>query len=127
MSPAGASDVAGLPAAPEVLQLEVGLLENFCEILWCPHSKQAALVDPAFEVDRLLREAEARGLQITKILVTHSHNDHIDGVEEVVKRTGATTYVHPLEASRVAPLCRELVPVTDRHGHRDRRARGAGD
>ena len=109
-----ASDSAALPAAPEVLQLEVGLLENFCEILWCPRTLEAAVVDPAFEVDRLLREVQARQLTLTKILITHSHADHIDGVEEVVQRTGAVTYVHPHEAARLAPLCRALVPVVDR-------------
>jgi hydroxyacylglutathione hydrolase len=112
--PVPASDTADLPPAPEVLQVEVGLLENFCEILWCPRTREAAVVDPAFEVDRLLRELQTRQLRLTKILVTHTHVDHIDGVEEMVQRTGAVTYVHPLEADKVAPLCREIVPVTDR-------------
>jgi hydroxyacylglutathione hydrolase len=113
---APAPDTAGLPAAPELLQIEVGMLENFCEILWCPRTKEAALVDPAFEVDRLLREVQARDLRVTKILITHTHVDHIDGVEEVVARTGAVPHVHPREAAKVAPLCgdRGLVEVTDR-------------
>ena len=54
---APSADTDGLPAAPEVVQLEVGLLQNFCEILYCPDTGEAAVVDPAFEVDRLLREA----------------------------------------------------------------------
>jgi hydroxyacylglutathione hydrolase len=108
------ADIAGLPAAPEVFQVEVGLLQNFCELLWCPDTNQAAVVDPAFEVDHLLREARTRQLQITKILITHAHIDHIDGVEEVVAATGAVTYVHANEADKVAPLCRELVTVADR-------------
>jgi hydroxyacylglutathione hydrolase len=107
------SDVAGLPSAPEVLQIEVGLLENFCEILWCPQTWEAAVVDPAFEVDRLLREVDARQLRLCKILITHTHIDHIDGVEEVARRTGATTYVHPREAAALAGLAREIVPVAD--------------
>jgi hydroxyacylglutathione hydrolase len=111
---AAAGDTAGLPAAPEVLQVEVGLLENFCEILWCPRTREAAVVDPAFEIDRLLREAETRDLRLTKILITHTHADHIDGVEELVARTGAVTYVHALEAAKVAPLAREVVTVNDR-------------
>ncbi|HEY0714657.1 MAG TPA: MBL fold metallo-hydrolase [Polyangia bacterium] len=107
------SDTAGLPAAPEVLQIEVGLLQNFCELLWCPDTRQAAVVDPAFEVDRLLREAQVRSLQITTILITHTHVDHIDGVQELVAASGATTYVHANEAAAVAPLAGALVTVTD--------------
>jgi hydroxyacylglutathione hydrolase len=109
-----ASDTAGLPQAPEILQIEVGLLQNFCELLWCPDTGEAAVVDPAFEVDHLLREATKRSLRITKILITHTHIDHIDGVQETVAATGATTYVHANEAAKVAPLAGDLITVTDR-------------
>lgn len=109
-----ASDPRGLPAAPEVVQIEVGLLQNFCELLWCPDSKSAAVVDPAWEVDRLLAEAARRGVRIEKILITHTHNDHIDGVEEMVAATGAVTYVHSHEAARLIKLAREIVTVGDR-------------
>ncbi len=57
-------DTAGLPPAPEVVQMEVGLLQNFCEILYCPETHEAAIVDPAWEVDRLLNEAGRRGLKV---------------------------------------------------------------
>jgi len=110
----GASDVAGLPPAPEVIQIEVGLLQNFCEILYCPETREAAIVDPAFEVDRLLREAAGAGLTVRTVLVTHTHHDHIDGVEETVRRTGARVVVHPNEADKVRPLARDLHLVGDR-------------
>jgi hydroxyacylglutathione hydrolase len=109
-----AADVAGLPPAPEVLQLEVGLLQNFCEILWCPDTRAAAVVDPAWEVDRLLGEADRRGLKLELVLVTHTHNDHIEGVEEIVRKTGATVAVHPNEAARVHPMASKLLDVRDR-------------
>jgi glyoxylase-like metal-dependent hydrolase (beta-lactamase superfamily II) len=102
-----------LPEAPEVVQLEVGLLQNFCEILFCPETKEAAVVDPAWEVDRLLKEADARGLSIKTILVTHTHNDHIEGVGEMVTRTGATVVVSPREADRVRRDARTLVDAVE--------------
>jgi glyoxylase-like metal-dependent hydrolase (beta-lactamase superfamily II) len=95
-------DAAGLPPAPEVVQIEVGLLQNFCEILYCPRTLEAAVVDPAWEVDRLLREAAQRNLRITTILVTHTHNDHIDGVDALVAATGAAVVVHPSEAGALS-------------------------
>jgi hydroxyacylglutathione hydrolase len=106
-------DGAGLPPAPEVVQIEVGLLQNFCEILWCPETREAAVVDPAWEVDRLLREAERRGLQITQILVTHTHNDHIEGVEALVAATGAAVAVHPNEAAALPPGLPTVVRIRD--------------
>jgi glyoxylase-like metal-dependent hydrolase (beta-lactamase superfamily II) len=106
-------DAAELPAAPEVLQIEVGLLQNLCELLWCPETREAAVVDPAWEVDRLLREAAARDLRITTLLVTHTHNDHIEGVEAVVRATGAAVVVHPREASALPAGLPRVVPVRD--------------
>ena len=43
-------------------QVEVGLLQNFCTLVYAPGSGQVVLVDPAFEVDRLLRRCAALGL-----------------------------------------------------------------
>ena len=92
----------------------MGLLQNFCELLYCPESGHAALVDPAFEVDRLLRLATERKLTITTILLTHTHHDHIEGVAQTVAATGARVYVHANEAHRVKALANEIELVTDR-------------
>jgi hydroxyacylglutathione hydrolase len=106
-------DADRLPPAPEVFQLEVGLLQNFCEILWCPDTRQAAVVDPAWEVDTLLKEAKRLDVRITKILVTHTHNDHIDGVEEMVQATGATVVIHPNEEKALPASAQPRLHVRD--------------
>lgn len=106
-------DARGLPVAPEVVQIEVGLVQNFCEILFCPDTRAAAVVDPAWEVDRLLREAEQRGLLIETVLVTHTHIDHIEGVEALVARTGAAVVINPLEAEAVRGVVPRLVDAVD--------------
>ena len=118
-------DVASLLPAPEVVQIEVGLLQNFCEILFCPETRAAAIVDPAWEADRLLRECEARGLRVTHALITHTHEDHIEGVEELVRRTGAAVVVSPREAEALARAGGTRVDAIDRAGYRDRPLRRA--
>jgi len=97
-------DTDRLAAAPEVFQMEVGLLQNFCTVVSCPETNEAAIVDPAWEVDRLLAETTKRGLRVTKVLITHTHNDHIEGVAAVVAQTAATIVVSPLEVDRVRHL-----------------------
>lgn len=96
-----ASDTDGLLPAPEVVQLEVGLMQNFCEILFCPQTRAAAVVDPAWEVDRLLRHADQQGLTIELALITHTHHDHIEGVSELCARTGARAVIHPHEGDAI--------------------------
>jgi len=112
--PALSLDVADLPPAPEVVQIEVGLLQNLCEILFCPETRAAAIVDPAWEADRLLRECEARGLRVTHALITHTHEDHIEGVDELVRRTGAVVVVSPREAEALAGAGGARVDAVDR-------------
>lgn len=112
-------DVAQAGAALEIVQLEVGLLHNFCEVIGCPETGEAALVDPAFEVDRLLRVARDRGWRVTTIFLTHTHDDHVAGLDEAAAATGAIVRCHPLEveaARRQAPRVEavadgEVVPL----------------
>jgi glyoxylase-like metal-dependent hydrolase (beta-lactamase superfamily II) len=76
---------------------------------------QAAVVDPAYEVDRLLSEAKKRGWTVSAILITHTHPDHVDGAEEMAQATGAPLYVGAGEAAAAqaaAPSAR-VIPVAD--------------
>ncbi|MFO7563225.1 MAG: MBL fold metallo-hydrolase [Enhygromyxa sp.] len=92
-------------AALEIVVLEVGLLQNFCEVIGCPITGEAALVDPAFEVDRLLKVARDKGWTITTILLTHTHDDHVAGLDEAYEQTGAVVRCHPLEVELARRLC----------------------
>lgn len=97
----------------EIIQMEVGLLQNFCEVIGCPGTGEAALVDPAFAVDRLLAAAEERGWRVTTILLTHTHSDHIEGLSEAVRATGATVWCHPLEVTTAGQHASEVRAVLD--------------
>ena len=100
--------------ALEIFQIEVGLLRNFNELIGDKNRGVCAVVDPAYEVDRLLREATARAWRIETVLVTHTHPDHVEGVEQIVRATGAKVYVGAGEAEalkRAAPSA-EVVPLS---------------
>ncbi|MCY1011047.1 MBL fold metallo-hydrolase [Nannocystis pusilla] len=99
--------------ALEIVQLEVGLLHNFCEVIGCPRTGEAALVDPAFEVDRLLAEARRRGWRVTTIFLTHTHDDHIAGLDEAAALTGAVVRCHPLEVATARRLAPRVEAVAD--------------
>jgi hydroxyacylglutathione hydrolase len=106
-------DAERAPAALEVVQVEVGLLHNFCEVIGCRETGEAALVDPAFEVDRLLREARVRGWRISTIFLTHSHDDHVAGLDEAFAATGAVVRCHPLEVAAARRFAGEVEAVAD--------------
>lgn len=69
--------------------LPVTAFAQNCTLFWCEKTKEAAVIDPGGEVDRILEAAQADGLKITKIWVTHGHLDHVGGVAELQKKTKA--------------------------------------
>jgi glyoxylase-like metal-dependent hydrolase (beta-lactamase superfamily II) len=75
-------------------QVPVGTFQNFAYIIGDEKTKTAALVDPAWEVDALLKQCEQLGLKVTYVINTHSHHDHVGGNDAVAKRTGAKIVAH---------------------------------
>lgn len=68
--------------------LPVTPFEQNCTMFWCEQTRQAAVVDPGGDVDRILGALAAEGLTLAKVLVTHGHIDHAGGVAALVARTG---------------------------------------
>ena len=64
-------------------------------IVGCLDAGVCAVVDPRFDmVDEILELTAAKGLQVTAVIETHNHADHISGHGEIARRTGAEIYVH---------------------------------
>jgi glyoxylase-like metal-dependent hydrolase (beta-lactamase superfamily II) len=92
---------------PHIVQIEVGLVQNFCTLLCDPRQGVCAIVDPAFEVDRLLQAIASQGLRPGAVLLTHSHFDHIEGVPALLRSANVPVYVGADESAAVAAVCRE--------------------
>ncbi len=58
----------------------VGSLETNAYIVAADDSPEAAVIDPGEDGGRILATAEAAGLTIKKIILTHGHWDHIGAV-----------------------------------------------
>ena len=79
-------------------QLEVGSHSVFAYLLGDPESGEAAVVDPAADVDHLIEMADKQGLKIVRIINTHGHVDHVMGNAEMKEKTGAEIIIHAAEA-----------------------------
>lgn len=65
-----------------------------CTILGDPATKQAIVVDPGGDPQRILREAKALDLTIVAIYHTHAHFDHFMASGAVKEATHAPIYLH---------------------------------
>lgn len=62
--------------------------EQNCTIFWCQKTKQAVVIDPGGDVDRIKQALDEAGLTLSKILVTHGHIDHAGAVAILAESTG---------------------------------------
>ncbi|MFZ4832691.1 MBL fold metallo-hydrolase [Rouxiella sp. Mn2063] len=54
-----------------------------CSLIWCSKTNQAALVDPGGDADIIKQEVAAQGVELTQILLTHGHLDHVGAAAEL--------------------------------------------
>ena len=87
-------------------QIECGPMQNYVYLIGDPVTRQAAVIDPAWEVDRIVQTAQADDYTITKVLITHTHQDHtgghlfgqdIPGVVELLELLDIPVHVHKTE------------------------------
>ncbi len=74
-----------------VTTIVVGPLDTNCYLL--SENGNGIVIDAGFEADRILETAKNLNVKITSILLTHGHYDHVGAVAELVRKTGAKTYI----------------------------------
>ena len=83
-----------MPNQLKIERLVVGPLQVNSWIISADGQKEAVCIDPGDEAQQINTLATEAGLEITKILLTHCHWDHINGVGELKNMTGAEIYCH---------------------------------
>jgi hydroxyacylglutathione hydrolase len=74
--------------------LPVGMLQCNCHIVGDPVTREAIVIDPGEEVDRILAAIKRHGLTVNAILNTHAHIDHVGGLKKMRVATGAPVLMH---------------------------------
>ncbi|MCJ8319369.1 MAG: MBL fold metallo-hydrolase [Colwellia sp.] len=57
-----------------------------CTLFWCDETKQAAVIDPGGDIDKIIQAVEENNLTLCKILLTHAHIDHAGATQDIVDR-----------------------------------------
>ncbi|MBI2059275.1 MAG: MBL fold metallo-hydrolase [Nitrospirae bacterium] len=91
-----------------IRQLELGPMQNFVYLIGCPETHLAAIVDPAWDIEAIIRAAEVAEYRIEHILVTHAHFDHVNGVEPLLELRAARVHVHKSEAGFLKGMTGDL-------------------
>lgn len=102
-------------------QIEIGPMQNFVYLIGDRQTREAAVVDAAWDIDKILAIAQADDMKITKAFVTHFHPDHIgdsagkilgipiQGLTELLKRQPVKVYVNKEEA----PFLKSMIGLSN--------------
>ena len=86
-------DASGGKLIHEVLP--VGWLQCNCSIIGDPATREAIVLDPGDEVDRITALLNRHKLRVKAIVSTHAHIDHVGGLRKLHDLTGAPVMMHP--------------------------------
>src|SRR3989338_1938717 len=82
-------------------QIKAGPMQNFSYIIGDEKAKEAAVVDAGWEIDKLISAANEEKLKINRIILTHSHYDHVQKADELASKVNADVYFHELEFDEI--------------------------
>jgi glyoxylase-like metal-dependent hydrolase (beta-lactamase superfamily II) len=76
------------------ITIPVGMLQCNCSIIGDPVTREALVVDPGDEVNRILDLLGRYKLIVQAIVSTHAHIDHVGGLSKLHQYTGAPVLMH---------------------------------
>jgi hydroxyacylglutathione hydrolase len=74
--------------------IPVGALMCNCVILGDERTKEAIVIDPGDDIDRISAALDKHGLRVRAIVATHGHIDHVGGIAKLKALTGAPAMLH---------------------------------
>jgi glyoxylase-like metal-dependent hydrolase (beta-lactamase superfamily II) len=105
----------------------VGGFQCNCTVLACGDTKQAVVVDPGGDPERILEIVRHYDLDVKALVHTHAHLDHIAATRDIKEATGAEILLHPgdrwlydnfaMQANMFGWRVRDVLPVDRELAH----------
>jgi glyoxylase-like metal-dependent hydrolase (beta-lactamase superfamily II) len=77
-----------------------------CFILGCENTKEAVVIDPGDDADKILMALAKAELKVKYLINTHGHFDHVGANKRMKDATGADIAVHPDDEPMLVDLSR---------------------
>jgi hydroxyacylglutathione hydrolase len=71
---------------------------NYTYLIIDNASKKAVIIDPAWELDKVINAIKENDVELKSILLTHCHNDHVNLVEKLVEKFNVQVYISKEES-----------------------------
>jgi hydroxyacylglutathione hydrolase len=88
----------------DVRMLTVGPVQENCFIARREGAREALVIDPGDEAERIADAIDSTRLDVQAILITHTHFDHVGAVAPLARHTGAPVWCPQLETRVLADI-----------------------
>lgn len=93
------------------LKVKFSFFKNYTYLIVDKVSKHAAIIDPAWEFETIVKTIEELNVRLTTILLTHSHVDHVNMVQPLLNRFNLQVFMSSEEIRFYNFTCERLNPV----------------
>ncbi len=94
-------------------QLKVGSVNNCTYIIINNEIKETVIIDRAWDLEKIMTNLNRNKVSLSSILLTHSHYDHTNLVEPLLKIFNCQVYMAKKEIDYYGFRCKNLNPVND--------------
>jgi glyoxylase-like metal-dependent hydrolase (beta-lactamase superfamily II) len=84
--------------------MALGPIQANCFVLGCEETRQAVVIDPGDDADRILTTLAGDRLTLVYIINTHGHFDHVGANKRLKEATGADILIHRADAPMLSQL-----------------------
>ena len=82
----------------------VGPLQCNCSVIGDETTREAVVIDPGDDIDRVLLTLHKHQLTLKQILITHGHIDHVGGAMKLKRATGAPIWMNSKDSMQLQLL-----------------------
>ena len=86
-------------------------MKNYIYFMGDAKTKEAVVIDPAWDVEEIFQIAETEELSIKAVYITHGHKDHTNGIDGILNKLDIPVYVSKHEAEFYKPITENIEEV----------------
>ena len=86
--------------------------EQNCTLMWDEDTKRGVIIDPGGDTDRIREAVNEIGMEVTSVLLTHGHLDHVGGAMEIKNDYGVDIIGPHIDDK---PLCEAVERVAEQY------------
>lgn len=84
---------------------------NYNYLIVDPNTRQAVIVDPAWEMDKVIAALDQANASLSGVLITHTHHDHIDLAKAVADKFSCPIWMSSAEIEFSGFSAKQLVAI----------------